>query len=55
MPIKVFENSISKIISLLIVFNSGNALERGVDIELITSVKRDIPVYAKFKNTWLTK
>jgi len=25
-------------------------LERGVNVELITSLKRDVPVYSKFKN-----
>jgi len=30
-------------------------LERGVNVELITSLKRDVPVYSKFKKHLINK
>ncbi len=32
-----------------------DALERGVDVELITSSKRDQPVYKNLSNVMMTK
>ena len=40
-PMKRFDKAVMK------------ALDRGVDVTLITAFKRDIPIYSSFRNTYL--